>query len=394
VKALVILFLNLFIFSSLASAEIIPFCSPRIPSSCVLKFSENQLTRPTTTYTYANEVPFKKCYSDADKPYNDCFREDSLLRHPFIFAKKSQLDALETELEVEKSEFVLLLTHGLSDGPYYTNAIAKLFHEKFGMPVVAIRLSGHGSVFSKSVVRNGKTNQVLVPQPNDLGLVGHQQWYADMEYGYRIASRLGKKLILGGFSMGGLLSLNLYKKHQHENVVKGLLFFSPALDLNFGVKQFTCAYADFQNSIGNVYTTWSDFRGGGDLIRYMRMSLLGACNIQRIVNEVQAVKFAPEVQVPVFAVMTTADVSINKSSLHKFIRNLKFQKKFFVISSENQRPDEYIENHFVETPVPHNFVMLDPRNQRDVELTQELNPVFNELEKSLTDFWTPILGLR
>ncbi len=65
-----------------------------------------------------------------------------------------------------------------------------------------------------------------------------------------------------------------------------------------------------------------------------------------------------------------------------------------MISSEIQRPDEYVENHFVENPVPHNFVMLDPRNQRDIELTQELNPVFDELEKSLTDFWAPILELR
>ncbi len=389
---LVILFLNLIFFSSLATAiENIPLCSPQVPSSCSIKFTENQTTRPTSTYTFSHEVPFKKCYSDADKAYLDCFRENSLLRHPYIFAHKAQLDAIEAGVEVEKSQYVLLLTHGLSDGPYYNNAVGKLFHEKFGMPVVALRLSGHGSVLSQSVFRDGRSTQVLIPQPNDLGLLNHNQWYADMEYGYRVARRLGKNVILGGFSMGGVLSLNLYKKHQNENVVKGLILFSPALDLSFGVKQLTCAFADFQNAIGNLYTTWSDFYGGGELIRYMRMSLRGACNIQRIVADVQSVAFTPYVQVPVFTVMTTADLSINKSSVYKFMKSINVEKKLFLISSDKQSSDDYIENHLVDNSVAHNYVLLNPQNKRDAQLTEELNPIFNEMKKSLTDFWSPLL---
>ncbi len=394
-KRPVILFIHLIILSCLTEAvEIIPLCSPISPSSCFTKLTEPQKSRPSATYTFTEDVPFKKCYSDSDRAYADCFREDSLLRHPFIFASKAQLDSLEAETEAEKSQYVLLLTHGLSDGPYYNKAIAQTFHEKFKVPVVAIRLSGHGSVYSQTIFQNGKPSQLLIPQPNDLGLLSQSQWYSDMEYGYRVAKRLGKNVILGGFSMGGILSLNLYKKHQTENLIKGLILISPALDLSFGVKQFTCAFADFQNTIGNLYTTWKDFSGGGELIRYMRMSLRGACNIQRIVSEVQAVDFAPHVQVPVFTVMSTADVSINKSSVHKFMRNLNSQKKFFVISTDHQFGNEYSENHIVTNSVPHNYVMLDPKNRRDTELTQELNPVFEEMKKSLVEFWAPYLEMR
>ncbi len=103
----------------------------------------------------------------------------------------------------------ILLTHGLTDSPYFMRHLANYFAGQ-GFLVLAILLPGHGT------------------QPGDLLDVEWREWAKAVAYGTECVAREVDEVYLGGLSTGATLSLYQSLK---DTRVRGLFLFSPALKI-------------------------------------------------------------------------------------------------------------------------------------------------------------------
>jgi len=104
----------------------------------------------------------------------------------------------------------VLLTHGLSDSPYFMRHLAAFF-QRNGFRVMAPLLPGHGT------------------QPGDLLHVRWREWARTVRYGTECLAAEVDELYLAGYSAGAALSL--LQSAQDERV-RGLFLFSPALEIS------------------------------------------------------------------------------------------------------------------------------------------------------------------
>ena len=104
----------------------------------------------------------------------------------------------------------ILLTHGLSDSPYFMRHLASFFQDQ-GFYVMALLLPGHGS------------------RPGDLLDVRWQDWAQTVDFGVEQLSKEVDEVFLGGFSAGGALSVYQSLRDQR---IKGLFLFAPALSVS------------------------------------------------------------------------------------------------------------------------------------------------------------------
>ncbi|MBF0450768.1 MAG: alpha/beta hydrolase [Candidatus Magnetomorum sp.] len=114
------------------------------------------------------------------------------------------------------TDHVIILTHGLTDSPYYMEAIGWHFF-KAGANVLFPLLFGHGMKYPDKALQ-------------DWDLCRH--WKADLDNAINSAKLFGKILSLGGLSTGGALSLNALLRHR-KTIKGGLFLFSAALDIGF-----------------------------------------------------------------------------------------------------------------------------------------------------------------
>jgi len=112
------------------------------------------------------------------------------------------------------TEHVVILTHGLSDSPYYMEAVGWRFFWA-GANILFPLLYGHGLKYPDKAMQ-------------ELGL--HHKWKSDIDDSIEVAKMLGKRISLGGLSTGGALSLNAILRY-HSHITGGLFLFSPALEI-------------------------------------------------------------------------------------------------------------------------------------------------------------------
>ena len=104
----------------------------------------------------------------------------------------------------------VLLTHGLTDSPYFMRYLAAFF-QRNGFRVMAVLLPGHGT------------------QPGDLLDMRWREWARTVRYGAECLAAEVDELYLAGYSAGAALSL--LQSAQDERV-RGLFLFSPALEIS------------------------------------------------------------------------------------------------------------------------------------------------------------------
>ena len=96
----------------------------------------------------------------------------------------------------------VLLLHGFSGGPYEVEPLANFLREHTDWQIEVPTLSGHG-------------------EPEELNIVGYTafHWLRDAEYSFVKLQREVDRVIVIGFSMGGMLALHLASKYRVEKIV-------------------------------------------------------------------------------------------------------------------------------------------------------------------------------
>jgi len=188
-------------------------------------------------------------------------------------------------LHAVPSEQAIVLVHGLSDSPYFLNAIAQHFHKALGFDCYLPLLHFHGLL-----------------TPRGMEGVKLDEWKANVQFAIKTASQARErynreniggatrldnddvKVSIGGLSTGGALSF--YMANHSPRIDGDLYLFSAALDLAggpFGIG------GELKEWLGRTFLTDLFDKNksliGANPYRYERVDLDGARELAHLIRE-------------------------------------------------------------------------------------------------------------
>lgn len=271
-----------------------------------------------------------------------------------------------------RSEYVVLLIHGLNDSAFYMHDLAEIF-AYHGINALTVLLPGHGTVTENTLE------------------VTAEDWRREVDEVRRIAGLLGDKLILAGFSLGSTLALDSMLQ---GNEVHGLFVFSPALQLQKkAIGPLACL-----PFLRSRFVTTDLARNP---IKYTRRSGNGVCQLYRIMKAnlkrgramaagasegwESYVRMGNTVSVPSFVALTYGDARITPQSVLAFTSGIKAPARLVVYGAPDGLNDKLANGAEVvkinPALLPHSFLILgnNPYNE-------QVNPFYDDFSKQLSDF--------
>ena len=260
------------------------------------------------------------------------------------------------------TENVIVLIHGLTDSPYYMQAIAQDFAQ-VGFNVVLPLLPAHG------LQRPGRAFRQL----------RHTDWCTEVDAICDIAAGLGHKVSMGGLSTGGALCV--HKAIRSPNTVTGGLFLYSAA-LNIGTAEQLLLQTEAGRIIARLsdHTIWLEktikdriamilddqkagekderYGIGDNPYKYSVLFFEGASQLAEVIQEINQhyttgkigtskAKFSDLVQ-PTFAVHAITDQSARFVGIKKLIDNHPNQQRHSTYTqgySPRQRCSQIFHHH-------------------------------------------------
>lgn len=210
---------------------------------------------------------------------------------------------------------VIVLFHGLSDSPFYLRSIAQSFFQQ-GYNVVVGLLAGHG-----------KKNADDDMEDPELA----NRWRKNVSDVVTLASNLGDKTYLGGFSTGGALAAEYVVIHPDE--LNGLLLFSGALQLDDSVESIANVWGIrwLAKQLDGEYAT-----EGPNQYKYPSVSKFAAFQLVDVIFSLREHLEQIELKIPIFVAHSQADTTTMIQGVEDFMSHNKGVNQFFVIpQSEN-----------------------------------------------------------
>jgi len=269
--------------------------------------------------------------------------------YPFILSHNSFTD------------HVVILIHGLSDSPYYMEAIGWRFFNA-GANVIFPLLFGHGLKYPDKAMQDWELCQ---------------KWKSDIDETITVAKMLGKRLSLGGLSTGGALSLNAALRYGSQ-ISGGLFLFSAALEIgplyeNVGMLPLVQTYYRIKQEklVGcgpnpYKYPIFSDF-SGLQLVKLIQEN-------NRLINNVK-------INQPVFAAHSIQDPSTFVSGVIHLLDKHVNNGVAYLISSFNE--DE---------PLAHGDLVLEKpiellSGYKNYPVEPMANPKFDHMMRAAIQFF-------
>ena len=192
----------------------------------------------------------------------------------------------------------ILLTHGLTDSPYYMRHLAAFFQEQ-GFRVMVLLLPGHGT------------------QPGDLLNVHWQDWAKAVDYGVGQLAQEVEEIYLGGYSAGGALSIYHSLRDQR---VRGLFLFAPALQISP-----KAAFAHFHKTYSWLRPSakWLSIKPDSDRYKYESFPKNAAAQMHALTRVLQARLAEQDLKIPIFAAVSQDDATVNTSATINFMAHAR-----------------------------------------------------------------------
>lgn len=200
----------------------------------------------------------------------------------------------------------VLLTHGLSDSPYFMRHLGAFFQEN-GFRVLAVLLPGHGT------------------QPGDLLDVNWQEWAGTIAYGVDRLAEEVEEVYLAGFSAGATLSV---LQSLRDERVRGLFLFSPAFRISSWavLAQFHKIYSWLIPS-----GKWLELKPDHDIYKYESFPKNAAAQMYALTREVNNLLYQYNVNIPVFAAASADDTTVAASATLEFIAHTRHPSSKLVL---------------------------------------------------------------
>lgn len=210
----------------------------------------------------------------------------------------------------------VLLTHGLTDSPYFMRYLAEFFR-KNGFRVMAILLPGHGT------------------QPGDLLDISWREWARAVAYGTDRLAEEVDEVYLAGFSAGGALSV--YQSLRDDRV-RGLFLFSPAFEITP-----RAAWANLHRLYSWLMPSkkWVGIRPDRTLYKYESLPRNAVAQMYALTKELEALLAKHEIGIPVFAAASQDDVTANTPATIGFMSQARHPRNRLVLyttDTENPPP--------------------------------------------------------
>lgn len=188
----------------------------------------------------------------------------------------------------------VLLTHGLTDSPYFMRHLAAFF-QRNGFRVMAPLLPGHGT------------------QPGDLLHVRWQEWARTVRYGAECLADEVDEMYLAGFSAGAALSL--LQSAQDERVC-GLFLFAPALEISTRAR-----WANLHRLYSwlSPESAWVGIMPDRDPYKYESLCKNAAAQMYALTQAL------PECgrDIPMFAAASADDATVHAAATLRFMRQAR-----------------------------------------------------------------------
>ena len=220
----------------------------------------------------------------------------------------------ESEQTVENA---VVLIHGLSDSPYFMEAIAKKFYE-LGFNVLMPLMPGHS--INSSDLAEQKMDALDV-----------KEWQDEVAFAVACARDLGRKVSIGGLSNGGLLG-TYHTITASQEITGGLFLFSAALDIGDIIENIVrvdSSIVSFVMELGEKYLE----NQKGELVnennpyRYAWIPKNGVIQLSNCIKEIENYydrqkkpKYSDIAQ-PVFAAHSESDKAASIDEIELLIRN-------------------------------------------------------------------------
>lgn len=211
-----------------------------------------------------------------------------------------------------KREMGVVLAHGYMAAPEEVRALATYLGNK-GFWVYAPRLKGHGTT------------------PEDLAACSYQDWINSYEQGYGVIRNLCRKVVLGGFSMGAGLALELAARIPEVDAVF-------AVSAPLGLQDFSSKFVpavDVWNKIMNKINMteakkeFAENQPENPHINYNRNPIAGIREMGKLMVDMEAC--LKNVKAPALVIQSWQDPVVNPESAGQIFNKIGSEDKQSVL---------------------------------------------------------------
>jgi esterase/lipase/1-acyl-sn-glycerol-3-phosphate acyltransferase len=206
----------------------------------------------------------------------------------------------------------VVLVHGYMAAPFEVKSLAEVLARN-GLWVYAPRLKGHGT------------------SPEDLARRTYADWMAAVERGYAIMSHLCRQVVVGGFSAGGLLALELAARLKD---IKGVFAVCPPLSLQDFSSKFVPA-VDVWNWLMNkvrfdgAKKEFVENQPENPHINYFRNPVSGVLELERLMEAVK--DKLSNIRMPALVIQSQGDPVVKPSGSRWAFKRIGSEDKTYIL---------------------------------------------------------------
>jgi esterase/lipase len=234
--------------------------------------------------------------------------------------KKFYIDGETKEKDIGKPFLIkgasrdvgVVLLHGYMAAPLEVKELAEVLGRK-GLWVYVPRLKGHGT------------------SPEDLAIRSYKDWVDSVERGYAIMSHLCKQVVVGGFSAGALLAMDLAARVQD---IKGVFAVCPSMRLQDFSSRFVPA-VDVWNRVmkkvrlNGAKKEFVENQPENPHINYFRNPVSGVLELERLMDAVD--DKLSDIRMPVLVVQSLKDPVVRPSGSRRAFDRIGSEDKSYIL---------------------------------------------------------------
>ncbi|GGW94308.1 alpha/beta hydrolase [Alteromonas halophila] len=259
---------------------------------------------------------------------------------------------------------VAVLVHGLSDSPFFLREIASVMQAQ-GYTVFVPLLPGHG-------LRNANDDM------SDSQLA--ERWQAHVRDVMDIATSLGDKVVLGGFSAGAALAVDYYLDAPES--VSGLTLFSGALALSDDAEKMARIW-------GIKWLAWlvdGDYQTHGpNPYKYPSVASYAGLELMDVIEQIRTrLEEGRRISVPVYAAHSADDKTTPIEGVENLLAHSEGPDTFFVIDkSYSLCHADLVVNTYLLNVMRFNDALVNPNEQCAIPAA---NPLFGQMTMMLESY--------
>lgn len=290
----------------------------------ILAIKEEELKMRTFDAIFKADL--KEYDFDYEEYFDKKFSKDKEIGKPFVSG------------DISDEKVGIVLSHGYKSSPQEVAALSK-YLAKLGFVVYAVRLKGHGT------------------SPINLKDVKYQQWYDSFQRGYCALNNVCSKIVVVGFSTGGLLTLLSAAQKNSDSKLSGLVTINAAIKLS-DIRTKAVPAIKFWNEMLDKfsiekgrYEYVDDVPENPDL-NYSRNYLNGVNELGKLISK--SSKNLSKIRLPTLIIQGSSDPVVNPESAKiifdkitsekKLIQEMDFNNHVIVNGKNKEKVFEVIQN--------------------------------------------------